>query len=301
VNTSLFRSLSNTYYVMPSNAQYVVGSFTSGFRKEPYAGSDMFEVLFARWPVILAGPFVSSPATVAATSTPSPSPSTQPFLTSKGLPDLTVTGLTLTPTSPFATQPVALNVRIENVGFGDSVPCNVAASTGGSVRLDAIAVGGKVDVVIPWQATRGSNTVKVMVDDGNVIPESSETNNEKAIQVFVRDPPDLFPISISPSMSPLTPTFIITGGFRNGGTTSLDSVTVSAYMDGNLAGTKKLAAKADLGTDAGGFGSLPLPSQGIHSFTLVVDEPNAIFETNETNNTLTRQYDFRNGTFALVK
>jgi glucan endo-1,3-alpha-glucosidase len=114
-----------------------------------------------------------------------------------GLPDLVVTGLTMTPTNPKAGDHVVFTAAVLNqgtvatpvgtvVGVGFDLDGSAAASVWEDTDTTALAPGASVTLMATggtiggnyWIATGGSHSVTAWVDDVNRIPETNESNNK---------------------------------------------------------------------------------------------------------------------------
>ncbi|THG34536.1 glycosyl hydrolase [Glaciibacter flavus] len=97
-------------------------------------------------------------------------------------PDLTVTGVTASPSAPNESQAIDLAVAVKNVGTAASPATSVQASLGGNAvgtaSVGALAVGASttVHVSAPAQA-QGSYAIIAKVDPAGSITELDETNN----------------------------------------------------------------------------------------------------------------------------
>ncbi len=108
-----------------------------------------------------------------------------------GQPDLSVTNITYSPTSPAAGNTVSFTATILNSGTA-----NLAAGTGFGVDFyldgtklsisgsstSAISAGNSITVTSngTWTATSGSHNVYAIVDPSNVVAESNENNNQSS-------------------------------------------------------------------------------------------------------------------------
>ena len=104
-------------------------------------------------------------------------------------PDLVVTDITWSPTSPAAGNSVVFSAIIKNQGTlatPAGTACNVSFSVDGTKvsavanYTTSIAAGGTVTLTQnsgSWSATNGIHTIGASVDDTNLITEMSESNN----------------------------------------------------------------------------------------------------------------------------
>jgi hypothetical protein len=135
------------------------------------------------------------------------------------LPDLVVTGYTVSPATPVAGDIVTFTATVQNngsvatpagviigVGFKDGAGTTIAYSDNYSTSL---AGGASVNLTTnkTWTSTSGSQTVTAFADDVNRILESNETNNKLAKTVTVASststtpPPAPSPTNAKPAFS----------------------------------------------------------------------------------------------------
>ncbi|WP_262840959.1 discoidin domain-containing protein [Sphaerisporangium corydalis] len=126
-------------------------------------------------------------------------------------PDLTVTGVTASPTSPIETDAITLSATVRNIGNAGSGATNVNFYLGttkvGTASLGALAAGatGTVSANIgPRDA--GTYPLTAKVDEGNTVVEQNETNNSytSATSLIVR-PVDTSDLVAGTSWSPGNP------------------------------------------------------------------------------------------------
>ena len=121
-------------------------------------------------------------------------------------PDLVITGLNLSPATPTAGSAVTFSATIKNQGTA-ATPLGQAGGLflGVGFQIDgqwvswsdnyygSLAPGASVTLypnngtggLKTWKATRGSHTLKAIVDNLNLISESTETNNTRSKSVVV--------------------------------------------------------------------------------------------------------------------
>ena len=235
-----------------------------------------------------------------------------------GQPDLIVTAISWSPTSPVVGNAVTFSATIKNQGTA-ATPSGVAHRASFSVdgtqvnwsdsNTSSLAAGASVTLTAnsgpggssTWTATSGTHTILANVDDTNLISESNETNNTLTSSMTVGSgQPDLIVTAIS--WSPTSPvagnavTFSAT--IKNQGTAATPSGVihgVSFSVDGTQVNwsdtnTSSLAAGASitLTANSGPSGSSTwTATSGTHTILANVDDVNRIAESNETNNTLT--------------
>ncbi len=112
-------------------------------------------------------------------------------------PDLVVTGVTHSPSSPKAGDTVTFTATVKNqgdtatpsgtvlgVGFSDSLGSTIAFS---DTHTSSLAAGASVKLTSnkSWEALAGTQNITAWVDDVNRIPESDESNNTLSMSVVV--------------------------------------------------------------------------------------------------------------------
>jgi hypothetical protein len=172
-------------------------------------------------------------------------------------PDLTVTGLTASPTSPVETDAVTLSATVRNNGTAASGATTVNFYLGstrvGSASVAGLAAGASATVsASTGTRTAGTYQVSARVDEGNAVVEQDETNNTY----------------VSPTQLTVAPV------------QSADLVPVVAWSPGNPAGGSTVTftvALRNQGTIASASGS--------HAITLTV-----LSDSGSTVRTLTGSY-----------
>lgn len=106
-------------------------------------------------------------------------------------PDLRVTGITTSPTSPTAGAPVSFTVAVNNRGTSAVPAGSVTRLTVGTTTLQgttaAIAAGQTANVAIAgtWTATNGAATLTATADATGIVTETDENNNVFARSIVV--------------------------------------------------------------------------------------------------------------------
>jgi subtilase family serine protease len=238
-------------------------------------------------------------------------------------PDLVVTGVSWTPTSPAADGAVTFQATIKNQGTA-ATPIGVVhgvvfkvdgvARTWSDTSTASLAAGASRTVTAnggpagkaTWPGTAGQHTVQAVVDDINRIKtESDETNNASMPVPLNIGPagsrPDLVVTGVSWSPSSPTPGSPVrfTATVKNIGTRSTPEgkvVGVSFRPNGLTTGatysdtfTSHIApgATATLTANGGGSAGAWTPPAGFTPIVAIVDDLNRIVEANEANNSLT--------------
>ncbi|MGO4180886.1 discoidin domain-containing protein [Paenibacillus sp. TAF43_2] len=97
-------------------------------------------------------------------------------------PDLTITGITWTPTAPVETNAITLNATVKNIGTANAPASTVNFYLGnelaGSAPVAALTAGASAAVSLNAGAKNaGTYAVSAKVDESNAIIEQNETNN----------------------------------------------------------------------------------------------------------------------------
>ncbi|WP_405578820.1 discoidin domain-containing protein [Streptomyces sp. NBC_01190] len=97
-------------------------------------------------------------------------------------PDLTVTGLTASPTAPIETDPITLNATVKNIGTNASAATNVNFYLGttkvGTANVGALAAGASTTASLNIGAKDAATyQLTAKVDEANTVVEQNETNN----------------------------------------------------------------------------------------------------------------------------
>ena len=131
------------------------------------------------------------------------------------MPDLTVTNITWSPTSPVEGNSVYFTATVKNSGNGSTpngIPINVNFAIGSTVvssgsSSSSLASNGTVNITAtaPWTAVAGTNTVTATVDPSNTIAELNETNNTYSASCVVSPLPGADFIITGITASPSNP------------------------------------------------------------------------------------------------
>ena len=203
------------------------------------------------------------------------------------LPDLIIEAITLTPENPSKSDNITFSVIIKNQGSGSASFSRVYFYLDGSSRgyqdVQRIDAGDTVTKTFKWIAQAGSHAIKAIIDEGNWIPESDETNNEKAV-TFQILPPDLIIEEIT--WSPEDPvesdnvTFTVT--IKNQGSGRADSSYVTYYINDRYLDSASVNPIDAGATDNTTFNWIT--RAGIHTLRVVADSNEKVTESDETNN-----------------
>jgi PGF-pre-PGF domain-containing protein len=107
-------------------------------------------------------------------------------------PDLLIDSLSWTPVKPKPAESVAFTVTVKNTGTavseGTVLEYEIGGTTGGNLTVPALSAGETSEGTFSWVAgDEGEVEIRAIVDSGNTVPESSETNNEITKTVTVSE------------------------------------------------------------------------------------------------------------------
>ncbi|MEU5914153.1 CARDB domain-containing protein [Micromonospora sp. NPDC047527] len=214
-------------------------------------------------------------------------------------PDLVISSLTWSPTSPSEVSPVTLSAVVQNVGSAAAGATTVNFSLAGTVVGSATvgALGAGASTTVSFNAgTRpmGSYAVAAVVDPANTIVEQNNGNNSftapSPLVVAQAPGPDLQVLSIAsnPPNPAVGASVTFTVSVRNRGTTATGATTVTRLVvGGTTLNTTTASIAAGATVTVAVTGSWTATSGGA-TITATADATNAVTETNETNNTLSQ-------------
>jgi subtilase family serine protease len=203
--------------------------------------------------------------------------------------DLIVQEITWSPANPSLGDTVTFTVSIKNQGSVQVNPFHVVYyiddTSQPSAYMSEISSGATATTTFTWKAQAGSHTFKAVVDSNNIITESDETNNEKAVALSI-SAPDLViqDITWSPD-SPATGdmvTFMVT--VKNQGDAAASRSYVAYHIDGSSRGYHDVPE-----IDAGATATRTFTwtaQEGSHTIKAITDMENQVPESNESNNEL---------------
>ncbi|MFJ2083095.1 CARDB domain-containing protein [Micromonospora chokoriensis] len=210
-------------------------------------------------------------------------------------PDLVVSSVTWSPSSPSEASAVTLSAVVQNIGSAaagaTTVNFSLAGAVVGSATVGALAAGASTTVSFN-AGTRpmGSYAVSAVVDPTNTIVEQNNGNNSftaaSPLVVTQAPGPDLQVLSIA--SNPPNPavgasvTFTVT--VRNRGTTATGATTVTRLVAGSTTlntNTASIAAGATVTVAVSGSWTA---TSGGATLTATADATNVVAETNESNN-----------------
>ncbi|MFJ3535835.1 CARDB domain-containing protein [Streptomyces sp. NPDC090109] len=214
-------------------------------------------------------------------------------------PDLTVTDLAWTPSSPSETDLVEVSATVRNAGTAASpattVDVSLEGAVAGSAQVGALAAGASTTVRIPvGRKAMGSYTVSAVVDPANTVVEQDDTNNSRTgstrLVVGQAPGPDLTVTAITPNPSspPVGAQVSFTATVQNRGTTGVAAGTVTRLTAGTTTlngSTPAVAAGQSVTVPISG--SWTAASGGV-TLTATADATAIVAETNENNNVFSR-------------
>lgn len=201
--------------------------------------------------------------------------------------DLTVTSITCTPSNPATGDIVTIKAVVKNQGYGpadaSSAACYIDEETIGYIYMPSLNPGKSVEIEKTWKATTGEHQVKIVVDANNMIFEINETNNEATTTITTTDP-DLAIEKIEwfPTYPEIGKAVLFTVTIKNQGTRVSGQCYVTYYIDGSKQGEHYIEP-LDPGASVTRNFSWKVQAATL-TFKAVVDEANAVAESNENNN-----------------
>ncbi|NOZ82653.1 MAG: hypothetical protein GXN98_02375, partial [Euryarchaeota archaeon] len=222
---------------------------------------------------------------------------TESFSVTVLYPDFVVSDVMVYPPPTMHGQKTGINVTVTNLGPGDLSGGQISvmvymdgAPLGQEWVYGGLRINETKSILVPWVASGGNHTIRVVVDSDNRIRESREDNNEFTSNVsYQLVPPDLTVSAVYLSNpNPVAEEYVqIHANITNLGGGSGSCVSVSFYLDGKFIGS--VSQKVACGIQAGQtlVASWPWYAKpGVHTIQAVVDPDNVISELNETNNRL---------------
>jgi subtilase family serine protease len=110
------------------------------------------------------------------------------------LADLALSNLYVSKDSFTAGEDVEASVIVTNLGGTDPGEFSVVFYDGSRVikkkKVDGVDPGASKEIAVKWRTDKvspGKHKVRAVVDPGNQVPETNETNNEQSIEVEVKE------------------------------------------------------------------------------------------------------------------
>ncbi|MFI5928888.1 CARDB domain-containing protein [Micromonospora sp. NPDC051543] len=214
-------------------------------------------------------------------------------------PDLVVSSLSWSPTSPSEVSAITLSAVVQNIGTAaaaaTTVNFSLAGALVGSATVGALAAGASTTVSFN-AGTRpmGSYAVSAVVDPTNTVVEQNNGNNSltaaSPLVVAQAPGPDLQVLSIAsnPPNPAVGASVTFTVAVRNRGTTATGATTVTRLVVGSTTlNTNTASIAAGATTTVAVSGSWTATSGGA-TITATADATNVVAETNESNNTFSQ-------------
>lgn len=210
-------------------------------------------------------------------------------------PDLVVSSVTWSPSSPSEASAVTLSAVVQNIGSAaagaTTVNFSLAGAVVGSATVGALAAGASTTVSYN-AGTRpmGSYAVSAVVDPTNTIVEQNNGNNSLTVAsplVVTQAPgPDLQVLGIAsnPPNPAVGASVTFTVSVRNRGTAATGATTVTRLVVGGTTlntNTASIAAGATVTVAVSGSWTA---TSGGATITATADATNVVAETNEGNN-----------------
>ena len=206
--------------------------------------------------------------------------------------DLTVLGVNISKETIRDGEIIIFNATVKNVGTEDIegnfyVRFEVDGIYVGKNMVSGLSAGSVAHVTQSWEAVAGNHTLKVYVDESDLIRETNESNNTLTIAIPEIPYPDLVISSLTVPTDDFNDGDVITlrAEVKNIGNDTLRVFYVGFKVDGNLIGTQRVA-----GLSNGSSVNISqdwIVSPGEHEIKVVADYYNDVVELNETNNSLT--------------
>ncbi|MFI7675878.1 CARDB domain-containing protein [Actinophytocola sp. NPDC049390] len=213
-------------------------------------------------------------------------------------PDLVVTGTSWTPENPTETSQIAVSATVRNSGSAAAAATTVNVSLGGTVVGDAdvgaLAAGASATVTVTaGTRPQGSYAVAATVDPANTVLEQNDTNNtftSPTPLVIAQAPgPDLrvTGITSNPPNPAVGAAVSFTVAVHNRGTSGAGT-SVTRLTAGNTTLTTDTGAIAAGATANVAMTGTWTATNGGATLTATADATDAVAETNESNNGLSR-------------
>ncbi|WP_433537495.1 CARDB domain-containing protein [Micromonospora sp. CA-249363] len=214
-------------------------------------------------------------------------------------PDLVVSSVTWSPTSPSEVSQVTLSAVVQNIGSASAAATTVnfslAGAVVGSASVGALAAGASTTVSFN-AGTRpmGSYAVSAVVDPANTVVEQNNGNNSftaaSPLVVAQAPGPDLQVLSIAsnPPNPAVGASVSFTVAVRNRGTTATGATTVTRLVVGGTTLNTNTASIAAGATATVAVSGSWTATSGGATITATADATNVVAETNESNNTFSQ-------------
>ncbi|MBC9713085.1 right-handed parallel beta-helix repeat-containing protein [Streptomyces sp. TRM66268-LWL] len=214
-------------------------------------------------------------------------------------PDLSVSGLTWTPSSPSESDAITAKATVRNTGNAAAAATTVDVSLGGTVagtaQVPALGAGesAAVDVALGKRA-QGSYTVSAVVDPLDTVAEQDNENNsvtaEGKLTVGQTPGPDLevTGISSNPSSPAVGAQVSFSVKVHNRGTSPVAAGSVTRLTVGDKTLNGNAPALAAGATETVELSGTWTATSGGATLTATADATDTVDETNEDNNVFAR-------------
>ncbi|AGZ45762.1 CARDB domain-containing protein [Actinoplanes friuliensis] len=213
-------------------------------------------------------------------------------------PDLVVTGTTWTPTAPSEGTAITLSATVKNQGTAAAAANKVDFKLGGTVvgsaNVGALAAGATTTVSANVGAQpMGSYSVATTVDPANIVAEQNNANNTftASTQLVVGQAPgpdlQVTGITTNPANPAAGAAVSFTVAVNNRGISAAGASTTRITVGSTTLNGSTPAIAAGATTTVAISGTWTATSGGA-TVTATADAANAVAETNENNNTLSR-------------
>ena len=210
------------------------------------------------------------------------------------LPDLTVTALTGNKTLYEASDSMSLTCTVKNIGESAAAATTVRLTASGigtfSANLSALSEGASQTVTFTCTAPTSINaqsiTITALVDPNNLVAESNESNNSRTVTISVnalRPDIEIVDSTITDWYAGMEVT--VSATVRNGTAQPVPSVAVRLSIGGRSY-TEGIPIAGN-GSNLAVF-RITVPKAGSYAVELIADPSGALRETDEGNNTLTK-------------
>lgn len=214
-----------------------------------------------------------------------------------GIPDLVLQSITCIPATPEVDKPVSFKVMIRNTGTSAAYNVELTLKTNYYFNLshliNAIEPGQTLEHTFTMTAKNRILNIQAILDYGDLIKESDETNNTKSISVMPIIPAPTVDFQITgASCTPAGPRIdeeiTISVNITNAGPGTAPGSHVACYIDGELLTTQPVKSLKTGQTDCIEFTTKA--AFGDHVVKLSADFNNYVREIDETNNETTIEY-----------
>jgi hypothetical protein len=210
------------------------------------------------------------------------------------LPDLTVTTLTGNKTLYEAGDTMSITGTVKNIGESAAAATTVRLNVSGigtfSANLSALSAGASQTVTFtctaPTSLSAQSITMIALVDPNNLVAESNESNNSKTVTISVnalRPDIEIVDSTITDWYAGMEVT--VSATVRNRTTQPVPSVAIRLSI-GGASYTESIPIDGN-GSNLAVF-KITVPKAGSYPVELIADPNGAFRETDEGNNTLTK-------------